>query len=681
MMKIGSVLFLLLVWCSPAPSSNPLHVEQGARHGDGSLQRPYGSIGEAAAVARNGDTVCIHAGVYREAVRPAHDGTAGAPIVFMARHGDSVVINGAEPITDWKLHRPHIYAAPLEFSTDEVYGSGALLTGARWPNGAGDPLHPVFAIMDDNTSNDERATNTVRDADVSIPAGFFDGARIWFTGDERWWARTGAVTGSGPGRLEIEYAPVQLWWGCLPGPNAPYYVYDCFNALDTAGEWFQDADDTLYLYSSAPPANIEASRRRLGFDLRDRSWITLRGIHFFSASVHAEDADHCIIDGCTFRYVCPRYAIADPRDREHADFVATDATPGVGVYLGGEDNVIQNSTVHGSWGDGVTLGGRTNSAINCLVSDVGYNGCMASGISPIGDGHRIERCTIRRTGRSGIRFRMTNGIITRNEIHDIGRINWDLGGVYSNDEKGSFVGGTEISYNAIHHILAHRSTGPGDYYGGKGVFLDNNSSGVLVHHNLIWALPDCNGCAGIGLNWENRAIRVYHNSIAGRAMDRFANNYTLSDVRVYNNVALDGNWIGTDTKNNVMQDKSHFVDARGGDLRLSEQSPAINAGVAIEGLFGDSRPEPDAGAIAYGADTFAYGYTPPRESPTAASVRPAAHTPRRPAPHAEILRCNGRRLSIRALESIAPWSILIVKNPRGVPVRRLARDVAATLRE
>lgn len=54
----------------------------------------YTTIQAAAAVAQPGDTVQIAAGVYVEAVKPAASGTAGAPITYRARTGDTVVIDG-----------------------------------------------------------------------------------------------------------------------------------------------------------------------------------------------------------------------------------------------------------------------------------------------------------------------------------------------------------------------------------------------------------------------------------------------------------------------------------------------------------------------------------------------------------------------------------------------------------
>lgn len=64
--------------------------------GPGSADRPMRSVSAAAALAQPGDTVLIHAGVYREWVRPAAGGTAESPITYRTARPGSVVISGSD---------------------------------------------------------------------------------------------------------------------------------------------------------------------------------------------------------------------------------------------------------------------------------------------------------------------------------------------------------------------------------------------------------------------------------------------------------------------------------------------------------------------------------------------------------------------------------------------------------
>jgi hypothetical protein len=68
----------------------------------GTEQFPWKTISVAAQSLLPGDTVTIHAGVYRELIRPENGGTADAPITYAAAPGEKVVITGADLMTGWE---------------------------------------------------------------------------------------------------------------------------------------------------------------------------------------------------------------------------------------------------------------------------------------------------------------------------------------------------------------------------------------------------------------------------------------------------------------------------------------------------------------------------------------------------------------------------------------------------
>jgi hypothetical protein len=65
--------------------------------GPGDEDRPLRTIGAAAERAGPGDEVWIHAGVYRERVRPARSGEPDRPILYAAMPGHDVVVRGSMP--------------------------------------------------------------------------------------------------------------------------------------------------------------------------------------------------------------------------------------------------------------------------------------------------------------------------------------------------------------------------------------------------------------------------------------------------------------------------------------------------------------------------------------------------------------------------------------------------------
>jgi alpha-N-arabinofuranosidase len=80
-----------------------IHVSpSGNDANDGSSGSPLKTIQAAANKGQPGDTVTVHAGIYREEINPPRGGVEGKPIVFQAAPGEKVVIKGSETVTGWK---------------------------------------------------------------------------------------------------------------------------------------------------------------------------------------------------------------------------------------------------------------------------------------------------------------------------------------------------------------------------------------------------------------------------------------------------------------------------------------------------------------------------------------------------------------------------------------------------
>ncbi len=90
-------------------ASPPTHASAGGRvwvvdqnnprasdQGPGTADQPFKTIAPAAEQAEPGDTVLVHAGLYRERIAPARGGEPGRPITYTAAPGQRVVVSGAE---------------------------------------------------------------------------------------------------------------------------------------------------------------------------------------------------------------------------------------------------------------------------------------------------------------------------------------------------------------------------------------------------------------------------------------------------------------------------------------------------------------------------------------------------------------------------------------------------------
>ena len=98
-----------------------LHVAtDGADTADGSAGRPFRTINRAAELAQPGDTVLVHAGEYREWVRPRRGGLSAARrITYQAAPGEHVVIKGSEQVTGWEREAGNVWRAAV---TNELFG-------------------------------------------------------------------------------------------------------------------------------------------------------------------------------------------------------------------------------------------------------------------------------------------------------------------------------------------------------------------------------------------------------------------------------------------------------------------------------------------------------------------------------------------------------------------------------
>ena len=86
----------------------------GSDLADGSEERTFPSIGKAAALAQAGDTVLVHAGEYREWVKPPRGGLSDTRrITYAAAPGEQVAIKGSERITGWQPVRGTVWKVSI----------------------------------------------------------------------------------------------------------------------------------------------------------------------------------------------------------------------------------------------------------------------------------------------------------------------------------------------------------------------------------------------------------------------------------------------------------------------------------------------------------------------------------------------------------------------------------------
>ena len=90
----------------------------GADHQPGTVETPLRTINAAAQLALPGDTVTVHAGVYREWVNPLNGGESDSRrILYRAAEGEKVELKGSEVVDNWEKVKPKSVISVMMITT------------------------------------------------------------------------------------------------------------------------------------------------------------------------------------------------------------------------------------------------------------------------------------------------------------------------------------------------------------------------------------------------------------------------------------------------------------------------------------------------------------------------------------------------------------------------------------
>lgn len=594
--------FLLAACCLPAPAA-VLVVDQNARNArqDGTARAPFKTIQAAARVAQAGDTVAVRAGIYRETVRPAHRGAAGAPITFRPFKNEAVIVSGATLLAGpWTTDGGGLYHTTwpgtyvsANNQSDTVFADGVMLNLARWPEEtAHDLSHPHEAVIADNVSTKDTGKTepgpgykifetVIHDPDFDEPDGRWKGAQVWIsTGGATDTQDGDGITGtvvdssraahsvtlevpaSGPlGKAVMDYSKdYQI------GTGSRYYLFNppTVDGLRHNGEWWHDtANNRLYvrLPGGAAPAGhrVEVKQRDWGFDLDSLAYITVQNFGLFACAVTTDDAagngrgnggnrtgiapaNHIVLDGLRAAYVT--------HFTDLSGNVQTQWGQSSGLIVSGSDNVIRNCTVAWSAGSGITLMGRDSRAVNNLVHDVTYQNVDAGGISlgaQYGGGDSLDN------------------EVAYNTVYNTGIDGIEIGALRNSDPNTPGV--ARVQHNIIHDAVLQNADSGGIHevgHDGQWVRLDHN---VIFH---IGGERESGLYSGIYLDFapENGSkpgrYIVDHNVIYatplpleanGPNSDVFTNNTLLDTTRHQGPIqAVGGGFEKTIVRNNLVND-------------------------------------------------------------------------------------------------------------------------------
>lgn len=329
---------------------------------------------------------------------------------------------------------------------------------------------------------------------------------------------------------------------------------------------------------------IEAKRRLWAFDLRGRSHMTLDGLHIFGATIRTDMQSHyLVLQNLEVRF--PWHVQKVPT------LFWTSGTPG--IDLRGNDNVLRDSLLAYSAGRMVSVSGLRNLVSNNVMFDASYvagdvavNGQAWRQINPGGaDSNNCRQNTVFNTGR--IAVQADPGLnITYNDLYNSHLQIADLSTIstWGTDGKNA-----QIAYNWVHDNWAELDLSL-NYFGGHGIYLDDDSYNYLIYRNIVWNTTS----PGIFYLWRQwhggqRACRragqpLYNNTVDGEIKSAAKSTYNgqpqvLTSTVYVNNI---GTILSLDhpqltTRNNFQGDAVYVNRSQRNDT-LRASSPAVDTG-------------------------------------------------------------------------------------------------------
>lgn len=498
------------------------------------IERAVEAVRNTDKSGRSGITVCIEGGEYRVSslkLLKEDSGTAECPVTYCAYNGEAV-LNGGVTLSASDFVSVDGYPEYSARLTDEARSNVLVLDLTKAPYSlTAEDWGKMYAIGSYNTASSydgdytgplycELFVNDTRQTVARYPDGEYlyteevvktglgkesDGAltevpdwenirnpepdvyrvneelagRIagWETFDDVWmfgyWKYDWADASSPIGSFNKETRELTPKFVSLYGTKteAPYYFFNVFEELTTAGEWYLDREKgLLFLWK---PDNMESAQIDLSLSLEP---------------VINSEADYVTFDGITVK-----------------------GTRGDAVVINGNNNTVQYCLIKNVAGNALCMNGSNNLAYNNEITRTGKGGIIIEGgdtetltpgnskadnnyihhwseiyqtyqpaVTLIGVGNICSHNEMTNSPHEAITYSGNNHIIEYNNIHDVCLLSDDAGAIYSG--RSWIWYGNIIRYNCIYNL------GSGEHKP-DGIYLDDALSGQTVYGNLLINIP------------------------------------------------------------------------------------------------------------------------------------------------------------------------------------------------
>ncbi len=608
MKRLLTTILALLAVTTSALAKEYYVAPNGNDKSVGSIKSPFKTIAKATSVMQAGDECIIREGTYHEVLKSVRGGSKKKPIVYRNYKDEKVWIDASEVVDGWQKHEGNIYKVKKALKASQpiyntLYHNEELLDIARWPNNVdNDPF-----TFDAHRIKGGSAGHFVVEGlpNVDLNGGYF--------------CYLGAHSGTSWSRKIDSHSGEEIRFPAVDPKKWPYnphnptvlrnknrgqlYVFGKIELLDYPGEWLYDArTQTIYAYfldGKAPKkGSVKAGVRKTTVEI-NHSGITLDGICCYGGEVRINGSNITLKNGI-YRNCS--------QTLEGLIGISAQSNTGTICVRGGGNITIERNLIEGGRATGVSISSHNEyknfKVHNNVIRYFDTMGIHANAVRSRGANTTITNNTIYTCGRDGVSTSGKGTEIAYNDLYDCMRINNDGGVFYT-------VGNMDLKDTEIHHNYVHDSYGPA-YADGRaaGIYLDNNSKGYIVHHNVIWNVT----WSALMFNWYNVDLLFYNNTIwdCGFNTGRWANGYDMENIAVRNNFAnivsrekgegkSDNDWLGTDFEANMIIKESPFTDVAKRDFTVPANSPLIDKGVVIKGFNNEfSGKSPDVGAYEFG---------------------------------------------------------------------------------
>jgi len=614
-----NVIYLFLICFAYYSNAATYYVStSGNDTNSGSLTAPFKTFDKAIAVMQAGDECIIRGGTYRQTLTIAKDGTTGNPITFKAMAGEEVFVKATEYVNNWTLYQNNIYKATVNMNLgdyNQVYDTGELMQIARWPNDTDGDRFTIDAKV--VTSRGTRASIVTS----GLPNVDLDGVMLWYLGGHTGTSWTRPATSVTTTQINFDTLPDS--WPFNPhnpsiyrkyGKFGRYYLFNKLSLLDQAKEWYYEPNlNTLYFKTStgnAPVNNTIEVPHRIQTANITGDYVIIDGIHFFGGKVRI------LGNNVVFKNNKVIHGLERTDSITNTSAQITEAS----VEVIGDNTVVESNTIEEGSLSGVfimSFGKVNNRGKNSRIekNTIRYFNALGIHASPIrsnSSGVKVLKNLVSHSARDGVYVAGKNCEVAYNDISRSQLINDDSGVFYTVGEK-------EYKNTEIHHNWIHDAVSP-SYSNQKaaGIYLDNDSKGYLVHHNVVWNVT----WTGFQLNWENRNNNLYHNTVldVGDVMGTWVNGRTQTNNNVWNNYTNTQDWLtepGFDFKDNILDETNVLVeDIAAENFMPKSGSSLIDAAGVIAGFPKDFKGSaPDVGAYEFGGTMWTAGINAVEDTP------------------------------------------------------------------